>query len=59
MGRSVGKFDPSDFPSATWAAFTFLAINRKGAFEIATFAIYIYVEIIERCATNRERLGHN
>jgi hypothetical protein len=47
MGGSIGKFDPSDFPSTTWAAITFLAINGKGAFEIPTFAIYIYVEVIE------------
>jgi hypothetical protein len=47
MGRSVGKFDSSDFPPTTWAAFAFLAINREGAFEIPTFAIHIYVEVIE------------
>jgi hypothetical protein len=52
MRRSVGKFDPSDFPSTTWAAFAFLAINRKGAFKIPTFAIYIYVKVIERSSAN-------
>jgi hypothetical protein len=52
MGRSVGKFDPSDFPSATWAAFTFLAINRKGAFKIPAFAIYIYVKVVKRSSAN-------
>jgi hypothetical protein len=47
MGRSVGKFDPSDFTATTWTGFTFLAVNRKGAFEIPAFAIHIYVEVIE------------
>jgi hypothetical protein len=47
MGRSVGKFDPSDFTATTWTALAFLAINREGAFEIPTFAIHIYVEVIE------------